>query len=299
MFSTILLLWLLVQGFSLWGLWFFEQELMISFLPYIIGVNIIIIATLIIVFIYHNRRKYIFFIIAFGIIGWLCYLQLSSTYYDKPKNQIYSESLSLFYANIYYKNNLTDSLIKKINQLKPDIIMLVEYSKNHDQILTPILKKEYPYVSRYIGEKGYDGDIIFSKVPMKNIDHTIHPWSFSHVSLLYNNKFIDIALVHTSAPVSKKFFNMRIHQLNELKTLIYDYYKDPEYRWDRDIIIAGDFNISPWSPYYRKQLQYPLESLWFENITTNLNKTSYRSDMPYLSVNPSVIDCGWATELTQ
>jgi hypothetical protein len=53
--------------------------------------------------------------------------------------------------------------------------MLVEYAKMHDETLTPILKKDYPYVSRYAGTKTYDGDILFSKYPFKTIEHKTHP----------------------------------------------------------------------------------------------------------------------------
>lgn len=136
--------------------------------------------------------------------------------------------------------------------------MLVEYSKEHDETITPHLKKEYPYVSRYIGNKGYDGDIIFSKYPLSTIKHTTIPGSFSHIQITYQTKNLDIALLHTSAPVSKHFFNMRTKQLNELKEILTTYYTTNS---SNNLILAGDFNITPWSSYYKTQLSQPLQTI--------------------------------------
>jgi endonuclease/exonuclease/phosphatase (EEP) superfamily protein YafD len=57
------------------------------------------------------------------------------------------------YANIYYKNKDFSGLISTITQHQPDIVLLVEYAKIHDEVLAPLLKAEYPYVSRYVGGK--------------------------------------------------------------------------------------------------------------------------------------------------
>ena len=61
--------------------------------------------------------------------------------------------ISFFYGNIYYKNTNTEGLLSTITQKNPDIIMLVEYSKYHDEHLTESFKITHPYVSRYSGNK--------------------------------------------------------------------------------------------------------------------------------------------------
>jgi endonuclease/exonuclease/phosphatase (EEP) superfamily protein YafD len=57
------------------------------------------------------------------------------------------------YANIYYKNKDFSGLVSTIENYQPDIVLLVEYAKIHDEVLTPLLKEKYPYVSRYVGGK--------------------------------------------------------------------------------------------------------------------------------------------------
>ena len=155
--------------------------------------------------------------------------------------------------------------------------MLVEYSKYHDENLTKIIKKDYPYISRYVGSKGYDGDIIFSKYPLKKIDHTKNPGSFSHISITYKDKNIDLALMHTSAPVSKKFFTMRNNQLQDLSNILSLYYADKP---ERNIILAGDFNLTPRSVYY-KPFEDSLQKLGLYDITLDRKSTLYDRPIPY------------------
>ncbi len=282
MLSIILFLWIIIQGFSLRGPGFFEQELLVSFFPYMFITDILLVIILGIIWIYHHKRRFIIFIILLSWLGVCSYLKINTIYHSTtPFDQkSTTESLSFFYANIYYQNNQIDSLLNTITQKNPDIIMLVEYSKTHDELLTPILQKDYPYISRYRGSKWYDGDIIFSKIPMKSIDHTIRPWSFSHVTLTIHNHILDIALIHTSAPVSQHYFTMRATQLEELDNLLQSHYTREQLQW-RDLIVLGDFNLSPWSSYYTHQLQIPLQQLWLTNITTDLSRTSYISQLPY------------------
>jgi endonuclease/exonuclease/phosphatase (EEP) superfamily protein YafD len=68
------------------------------------------------------------------------------------------------------------------------------------------------------------------------------------VSIKYNSKNIDFALIHTSAPVSQHFFNMRNQQLSDLSNLMTKYYNTKK---DQNIILVGDFNLTPRSHYYK------------------------------------------------
>jgi endonuclease/exonuclease/phosphatase (EEP) superfamily protein YafD len=42
---------------------------------------------------------------------------------------------------------------------------------------------------------------------------------------------------------------MRNEQLNELATLMTDYYTTKK---EQQVILLGDFNLTPWSSYYKK-----------------------------------------------
>ena len=191
--------------------------------------------------------------------------------------QISSEWLTFLYANIYYKNENFSGLLDSIETYKPDVVLLIEYAKIHDEALSKILKSQYPYVSRYVGGQWYDGDVIYSAYPLKKIKHTVYPWSFSHVSITYNNKNIDFALIHTSAPVSKEFFEMRNRQLNDLSNLMNEYYKETK---DQKIILLGDFNVTPRSTYY-KSFDNDMTNLWLYDISNHMIQTKYNTMVRY------------------
>jgi endonuclease/exonuclease/phosphatase (EEP) superfamily protein YafD len=70
-------------------------------------------------------------------------------------------------------------------------------------------------------------------------------WSFSHVTIKKEKKEFDIALVHTSAPVSPSFFNMREKQMDKLSEILQNYYTTTT---QKNIMVIGDFNVAPWSP---------------------------------------------------
>lgn len=276
-FFLSLILW--IQGFILRWPWFFEQEIAISFLPYMIVFNSITILLLFSISLYHYKKRYIIIWLLFILPTVLSIQIIQETISYKPYTiQDTQESLSFFFANIYYQNNKIDDILKTITNQDPDIIMLVEYAKIHDEKITPQLKKTYPYVSRYIGNTWYDGDIIFSKYPLQKINHTTIPGSFSHVTIAYKTKQLDIALLHTSAPISRYFFEMRTKQLNELQDILVHHYTQHS---QENIILAWDFNITPWSPYYTTQLKQPFQSIGLSNISNNIYLTQYKNYIPY------------------
>lgn len=278
MFTILLTLWLIAQGYLIRSPWFFEQELALSFLPYSIPANILVVAILFVIRIYENKKRYMILLIIYTLCGLYFFNVFQTTYSHSKSESWWSDtSLTFFYSNIYYQNKNTNAILSTIENNNPDIIMLVEYSKYHDEIITPQIKDRYPYVSRYIWNKWYDGDIIFSKYPITKIDHTSHPWSFSHITISYNNIPLDIALVHTSAPVSRYFFDMRTDQLQELQEILEDYYSTHK---TKRVLLAGDFNITPRSPYY-VELEHSLSQLWLKNLTTNKHITSYNRAVPY------------------
>ncbi len=260
------------------------SELLISFLPYAIGINFLLSFFALYKSISNFLKKKIFLTVVWCMTSIISFWFLISYLYpyihtytniipsnNQEQTLTLSGWLSFLYANIYHKNKDFAGLLSTIQDHNPDIILLVEYAKIHDEYLSPLLKQKYPYVSRYVGGKWYDGDVIYSRYPLKKIKHEVYPWSFSHVSIEYNNKNIDFALIHTSAPVSEHFFTMRNEQLANLSDLMSKYhFENPT----KNMILVGDFNLSPWS-YYYTSFDITMRSLWLSNITTHLSTTHY------------------------
>lgn len=284
------LLWLLIHIGLFFSIWSYPYELIISFLPYIISIDSLIGILFLVKFI--GQRRWITFLLLIFYAGVSIYYinQYIDTYLNnKQENTIIQQwtgqNINFFYSNIYYKNKDFSWLIESIQSHQPDIVLLVEYAKIHDETLTPLLKEQYPYKSRYIGQKWYDGDIIFSKYPLKTIKHTVYPGSFSHISIEYRDQEYDFALIHTSAPVSEYFFNMRNKQLDELSELLQEHYTIE--KRDHPIFLLWDFNITPRSSYYTS-FASEMNKIGLDDITTNKSITTYDSLFPYSRCHESL-----------
>jgi endonuclease/exonuclease/phosphatase (EEP) superfamily protein YafD len=98
------------------------------------------------------------------------------------------------------------------------------------------------------------------------------------VTITYNNRNIDFALIHTSAPVSQHFFTMRNQQLDNLSQLLNTYYTSDS---QKNIILLGDFNLSPWS-YYYKLFEQSMDNIGLIDYSNNMKNTMYNGMyLPY------------------
>lgn len=271
----LFLITLLIQGIILLIPWFFIQEILISFLPYWLVVDIIILIILLTIRL--NKKYYLYHIslIWVIVIGWYTTYLVSQPYIHEPTIDLTDTTpITFFYANIYYQNPFIWDLYNQITSLEPDLVLLVEYSLTHDKTITDKLRERYPYVSRFAGTKWYDGDIIFSKYPFTTFQHEESPSSFSHITLQVQSNELDVALLHTSAPISEEFWKMRWWQLSNLNNILQPYQKS-----NKPLLLLWDFNLTPWSIEYKK-LDTTLQSLNMINYTTDLHHTRYKNNIP-------------------
>lgn len=281
----LVLIWLFI--FTTTYIYFFREsffaELAISFIPYIIAFCIIalVVETYLIINESYKRRKHksikIFFsilAIIFTIWIWTLYSSEFFSFYNHPDQSIRltnQEWIKIFYANILYSNADFKSLQQKIELENPDIVILVEFSDAHEDEMKAFFKQNYPYMNRNSRSTMLAWDVVFSKIPIINLDpEPSQAWArnYSYMKLQCQdsisncNNWIDLYVLHTAAPVSFKNFNMRNSQLNRFASD----FKSQQKTWIPTIII-WDFNLSPWSHYYKELTQN-----W-----TMLNALSYQS----------------------
>jgi hypothetical protein len=63
-------------------------------------------------------------------------------------------------------------LQQKIEKENPDIVVLVEFSDNHENEMKEFFRENYPYMNRNSRSTMLAGDVVFSKIPLKNITET-------------------------------------------------------------------------------------------------------------------------------
>lgn len=256
---------------------YYISELSISFLPYLIILNLVF---LIILFVKFRKLKIKsgsikkLFIGIFILLHWFVFL-----IYSKEFNQFYNLKLgeekssntwlTMLYANIHKNNddyNWIKNLIEKEN---PDLLMFVEFGENHYNNLKDFLQKRYPYINSTTWSKKFIGSMVFSKYPIENRADDFPQWNrrYAYFQLKLDKKDYYIYLVHTSSPDSYDHYLMRNEQLNNFVDNFILHQNKHRDNHD-NVMVVGDFNISPWSAFYKKFQNW----LWSGFI--NLSKKS-------------------------
>jgi endonuclease/exonuclease/phosphatase (EEP) superfamily protein YafD len=255
-------------------LYFFREsflaELAISFLPYWAGGLVVVSMALLVVLLMKICRKTkpplhashslaitigiaLLFIRSAGL-GTLYSSEFFSFYSKNERDWVNQAGLKVYYANILYTNYDYESLKKQIDEDDYDMVVLVEFSEQHEKALKGRFQERFPYVNRNSRSTKLAGDIVFSKYPITNILGKYAPErgrrKYSYLSVDYGGEPYYFYVVHTSAPVSRYNFEMRNNQLQKL---------NDEFRLqalerpdEAAVIMVGDFNLTPWSAFYKK-----------------------------------------------
>jgi endonuclease/exonuclease/phosphatase (EEP) superfamily protein YafD len=196
-----------------------------------------------------------------------------SFYSSQDKIWINQAGLRVYYANILYTNDDYESLKRQIENNEYDMVVLVEFSDEHEEALKDFFKENFPYVNRNSWSTKLAGDVVFSKYPITNLlenyPQEVGRWRYSYLSVEYGEKPYYFYVVHTSAPVSQHNFEMRNEQLKKLNE---DFLVQAQDRPDdAPVVVVGDFNLSPWSAFYAS----------FEKGFEGKLKNVFRDNTPY------------------
>ena len=309
----IFVIWLLFAIFlALFALFFpvyYISELVLSFLPYMLVIGFVwFVMSLILL---RNKRlkkfkngKYILilpiFVLLFGLLFFLTSRQYNDFYtgeWFEDKNTSITwenanlggwleEGIDILYSNILYTNDDYEGLQQMIKDRNPDMVFMVEFTDDHNENLQEILKIEYPYSARTTWSKKYFGGVVFSKRPVKNLTHAVDQWAwrYSYFNTEYNGDNYYIYLVHTSSPITQRYFDMRNKQLGILSQDFAEHQVD---RSENDkILMMWDFNVSPWSKYYK---DFANMMTWLDN-TTNKFSAMFTWNISFLPFVQSHID---------
>lgn len=228
-------------------------ELIISFLPYLVLVNAVYILFLMIILTLLNLQKIFYFLFVINLITFMVF-SFPIIHFYTPGLQ-YEESseentLKVIAVNIWWKNNHIYEMKKFLEDVDADVMMLIELTDEHYIALKDFFEEKYPYSNLVFEkeDKPFAGTTIYSKYPLE-IDHTkVHTgFDFGYVRTRVDvgDRFINTYVLHSSAPISYKYWEDRNLQLEEL---VYDVNANTT----GDTIIAGDFNTTPWSNYYEQ-----------------------------------------------
>jgi endonuclease/exonuclease/phosphatase (EEP) superfamily protein YafD len=181
---------------------------------------------------------------------------------DRPR----SGQLRIMTQNVLTSNTRYQELCHEIERFGPDVIALQEVDQLWMDALSG-LQKEYPYIC-HASHPGNFGIALLSRIPWQTLDvQRFGPDELPslHVSFMIEGRYsLEFVNVHPLPPLSGAFSELRNGQLLSMAGGLDQ---------SRSRIVVGDFNLTPWSPWFREMLRrgelgdsarrFTLEPTWY------------------------------------
>jgi endonuclease/exonuclease/phosphatase (EEP) superfamily protein YafD len=167
-----------------------------------------------------------------------------------------STELTIFSANVLYKNADAVSLLREIERVQPDVVILQEYTKAMSDALRPSLVRTHPYVVEALG-RGRFGHAVYSERPFVS-----EPQVFDEVALQdgrrvhsgngpqvrvrvqAGDRVVTIQNVHTHSPGSLAWFAA------QRRAFVWHGEWVQAALREGPVIMAGDFNATQESGHF-------------------------------------------------
>ncbi len=172
------------------------------------------------------------------------------------------DRLRVMAFNILVVNRQNSQIKLTIEKAQADVVLLVEYAPWHEELLDD-LRDTFPYQLKEPRNYGY-GLAILSRYPIVDheIDHLIlkpddlpvalhHSWKedpYILATVEWNGRKLQIMGVHLFNPTSFSQFLRRTQQFDRLTEIV-------KAQTEHPLILMGDFNCVPWSPFFRDFLR--------------------------------------------
>ena len=169
-------------------------------------------------------------------------------YFTPQLTKPISKPIKVMSANVLTSNTEYSAFIKTIREHNPDIVVVMEVNQQWKREIVNELSAEYPHQDIIPKEHNF-GIGVISKMPFENLASIVSPQT-ELISL--DARFVGptgrpfrLIATHPFPPLSQYCFETRSQQLIELANLL---------DASEDSIIAGDFNLTPWSPVFSEVL---------------------------------------------
>ncbi len=194
-----------------------------------------------------HRNWYISAAMLLVLIG-TSYEIIATTKQNAAHSNTQSPTFSIATYNRYYTNNLHDNLISWLNTESPDIVIIQEASSAHSTALE-VLRDQYPHQIHEPREDA-SGAIIISRHKILEHEtvktpHHVFDNYFIKAEVKIHDDVIVVYAMHPMPPISAAMSHQRNSDLAFLA-------QDITQNTAPNIIVAGDWNITPYSPYFKK-----------------------------------------------
>ena len=197
----------------------------------------------IIAFVRRSHHSALIAVVAVTLLGVRIYPHL-----DFSAEQSTPPQATWLVANVHTSNQRHEALLALVRERSPDVIGLVETDSRWLQALDEPLR-EYSHRVLHPRDDNF-GIALYSRIPLirpELKDFGIVPTITATISV--DNREIDLVLVHVLPPISREYTEERNAQLARIGAL--------RPREGHGLVIAGDFNATPFSPTFRGSFAQP------------------------------------------
>jgi endonuclease/exonuclease/phosphatase (EEP) superfamily protein YafD len=149
----------------------------------------------------------------------------------------------LLHTNVNAANTNYSALLQLVEMENPDLLIVQEASEGWLNALEP-LSRSHPY-SRFVSNRDNAGIALFSRFPVEEFDAAsadFMDFPSLAVRLSVGDGKLALISLHPPPPGTDEFLWERNRQLVKVAEFVK--------QLPHPVIVAGDLNISVWSPYY-------------------------------------------------
>lgn len=175
-------------------------------------------------------------------------LMVGTVYLGGMRQESQPRDLRVMFNNVYFGNSDTQRIAHYIKQEQPDIIALAEVNYALYTELAKLLP-EYPHQFYQEGAGPYEL-ALFSKVPIENERAFFvgnHGIPTIRADVVVNERMMALYVIHPPWPMGSHYAQHRNDYLS--------YISNTALSENTPVLVIGDFNTTPWSPYFRDVLK--------------------------------------------
>ncbi len=188
-------------------------------------------------------------------------------WYLPNSHQGTGNTIRVIVFNINVENDQWPANANALRTQQPDVAVLIETSPQATTELSTRLANLLPFSFRASGRNL----TILSRLPLISPESkTFSSGTALITSLQVEGKTVKLIATHPKVPIKPSVFTRRNALLAELATYI-------QTQKNESLILLGDFNLTPWSPYYAKlvkqiqlhntRLGFGIQPSWIESTT--------------------------------
>ncbi|QEF99042.1 Endonuclease/Exonuclease/phosphatase family protein [Stieleria maiorica] len=155
--------------------------------------------------------------------------------------------LRLMTMNVLTRNQDYQRVVDEIRQVDPDLVAVLELSSGLNGYLSNGLADVYPHAVSSPEDTGNFGIGVFSKRPFDEARMFQLNENITSIEVVCDGNLI--VATHPLPPMGSRGFRSRNEHLTLLAERMVRHRHDfPE----RSVAVLGDFNVTPWSPHFRR-----------------------------------------------